>query len=75
LALPELLPNDDLIAGVDPVKLEHVLGDVQTDRGNLHPDGSPHVNRQRRSPYGTSTLGAGKRTLDWQRRYLLEGAW
>src|SRR5262245_32726529 len=24
----------------DPVKLEHVLGDIQTDRGNLHVDGS-----------------------------------
>jgi hypothetical protein len=35
LAAPELLPNDDLFVGVDPVDLEHVLGDIQTDRGNL----------------------------------------
>src|ERR1700674_331039 len=59
LAAPELLPNDDLLVGVDPVDLEHVLGDIQTDRGNLHLDGSPHVIRLRRSLYGTSMPGAG----------------
>jgi hypothetical protein len=26
-----------------PVNLEHILGDIQTDCGNLHVDGSPHV--------------------------------
>ena len=40
LAAPELLPNEDLLAGVDPVNLEHVLGDIQTDRCNLHVDRS-----------------------------------
>jgi hypothetical protein len=45
LATPELLPDDDLLGRVDPVNLEHVLGDIQTDRGNLHVDGSPHVIR------------------------------
>jgi hypothetical protein len=25
---------------IDAVHLEHVLGDIQTDRGNLHVDGS-----------------------------------
>ena len=40
LAAPQLLPNDDLLGRVDPVNLEHVLGDIQTDRGNLHVDGS-----------------------------------
>jgi hypothetical protein len=40
LAAPELLPNEDLLAAVDPVNLEHVLGDIQTDRANLHVDGS-----------------------------------
>jgi hypothetical protein len=59
LAAPELLPNDDLLIGVDPVNLEHVLGDIQTDRGNLHLDGSPHVIRLRRSLFGTSMPGAG----------------
>jgi hypothetical protein len=39
--------------------LKHVLGDIQTDRGNLHLDGSLHAIRQRRSPYGTSMPGAG----------------
>ena len=32
-------------ARIDAVDLEHVLGDIQTDRGNLHLDGSPHVIR------------------------------
>jgi hypothetical protein len=27
------------------VNLKHVLGDIHTDRGNLHLDGSPHVIR------------------------------
>jgi hypothetical protein len=27
------------------VDLEYVLRDIQTGRGNLHPDGSPHVIR------------------------------
>src|SRR5215471_21608878 len=45
LAAPELLPDNDLLVGVDAVDLKHVLGDIQTDRGNLHLDGSPHVIR------------------------------
>ena len=40
LAPSELLPDDDLLGRVDAVNLEHVLGDIQTDRGNLHVDGS-----------------------------------
>jgi hypothetical protein len=32
-----------------PTRLEDVLGDIQTDRGNLHVDGSPHVIRLRRT--------------------------
>jgi len=59
LAAPELLPNDDFLGRIDPVNLKHVLGDIQTDRGNLHLDGSPHVIRLRRSLYGTSMPGAG----------------
>jgi hypothetical protein len=35
-----LLTNDDLFSRVDAMDLEHVLGDIQTDRGNLHVDGS-----------------------------------
>src|SRR6266567_3165393 len=53
------VPNDDFLGRIDPVNLKHVLGDIQTDRGNLHLDGSPHVIRLRRSLYGTSTPGAG----------------
>ncbi len=40
LAAPKLLPNDHLLGRVDPVNLKHVLGDIQTDRGDLHVDGS-----------------------------------
>ena len=40
LAPPKLLSNDDLLSCIDPVNLEHVLGDIQTERGDLHVDGS-----------------------------------
>ena len=40
LAAPKLLPNDDLLGRVNPMNLEHVLGDIQTDRGDLHVDDS-----------------------------------
>ena len=40
LAAAKLLPDDDLLGRIDPVDLEHVLGDIQTDRGNLHVEGS-----------------------------------
>ena len=40
LAAPQLLTNDDLFSRVDAMDLEHVLGDIQTDRGNLHVDRS-----------------------------------
>jgi len=59
LAAPQLLANHDLLGRVDPVNLEYVLGDIQPDRGSLHLDGSLHVIRLRRSPYGTSMPGAG----------------
>jgi hypothetical protein len=59
LAAPQSLSHNHLLLGVDPVDLKHVLGDIQTDRGNLHLDGSPHVIRLRRSLYGTSMPGAG----------------
>ena len=44
----------DLFGRVDAMDLERVLGDIQTDRGNLHVDGLPNVIRMQRSPYGTS---------------------
>src|SRR5450631_3530664 len=59
LAAAKLLSDDDLLGRVDAVNLKYVLGDIQTDRGNLHVDGSPHVIRLRRSLYGTSMPGAG----------------
>ena len=41
LAALELLSGDDLFLCVDAVNLKNVLGYIQTDRGNLHVDGSP----------------------------------
>jgi hypothetical protein len=35
-----LITTFSLLVGVNAVDLEHVLGDIQTDRGNLHVDGS-----------------------------------
>jgi hypothetical protein len=40
LTATKLLPNDNLLGRIDAVDLDHVLGDIQTDRGNLHVDGS-----------------------------------
>jgi hypothetical protein len=41
------------------VNLEYVLGEIQTDRGNFHVDGSPHVIRLRRTTLWHSMPGAG----------------
>ena len=49
LAAPQLLANDDPLGRVDPVNLKHVLCDIQTDRGNLHVDGSPQCGALRRN--------------------------
>ena len=40
LTAAKLLPDDDLLGRINAVDLEHVLGDIQTDCGNLHVDGS-----------------------------------
>jgi hypothetical protein len=40
LTAAKLLPDDHLLGTVDPVDLEHVLGNIETNRGNLHVDGS-----------------------------------
>ena len=40
LAPSEPFPDDDLFGRVDPVDLEHILGDIQADRRNLHVEGS-----------------------------------
>src|SRR5262245_2445274 len=40
---------------------QHVLGDIQTDRGNLHVDGSPHVIRFRRNTLWHFDAGSGRR--------------
>ena len=59
LAAAKLLPDDDLLGRINAVNLEHVLGDIQTDRGNLHVDGSSHVIRLRRTTLWHSMPGAG----------------
>jgi hypothetical protein len=69
LAAPQLPSHNHLLPGVDAVDLKHVLGDIQTDRGNLHLDGSPHVIRyndhpmalrcRERAPSTTSKIGIG----------------
>ncbi len=40
LATPQLLAHNDRLVAIYGVNLEHVLGDILTDRGNLHLDGS-----------------------------------
>ena len=40
LAAPELLSNHNLFGRVDPVDLERVLGDIQTDGGDLYVEGA-----------------------------------
>ena len=59
LAATELISDDNLLGRINTVNLEYVLGDIQSDRGDLHVDGSPDVIRSQRLPYGSSMLGAG----------------
>src|ERR1700730_630444 len=61
LAAAKLLSNDDLLGLVNPVNLKHVLGYIQTDRGNLHVDGSTHVIRLLRTTLWHSNAGSGRR--------------
>ena len=44
------------------MNLEHVLGDIQTDRGNLHVDGSPDVIRLQRTTLWHLEAGSGPST-------------
>src|SRR5258707_5253388 len=61
LAAAKLLSDDDLLGRVNAVNLKHVLGDIQTDRGNLHVDGFPHVIRLRRTTLWHFDAGSGRR--------------
>src|SRR4029453_3490317 len=71
LAAAKLLSDDDLLGRVNAVNLKHVLGDIQTDRGNLHVDGSPDVIRLRRTTLWHLDAGSGRRpphqTWKWHR--------
>jgi hypothetical protein len=40
LAAPEPLADNDPLVDIDAMNLEHVLGDIQPNRGNLHVAGS-----------------------------------
>ena len=42
MAVPQFLLNDDLLAGVDPVNLKHVLGDIQI-RTTWNADATPQT--------------------------------
>src|SRR5690348_3766527 len=61
LAAAKLLSDDDLLGRVNAVNLKHVLGDIQTDRGNLHVDSSPDVIRLRRTTLWHLDAGSGRR--------------
>src|SRR4029453_14936069 len=68
LAAAKLVSADDLLGRVNAVNLKHVLGDIQTDRGNLHVDGSPDVIRLRRTTLWHLDAGSGRRPPHQQRK-------
>src|SRR6478735_9501394 len=70
LAAAKLLSDDDLLGPVNAVNLEHVLGDIQTDRGNLHVDGSPDVIRLRRTTLWHFDAGNGRRPPHQNRTFV-----
>src|SRR6516225_3057062 len=61
-AAPQPPANDNMPVCVDTVDLEPVLGEIQTDRGNLHVDGSSRCGVHRRPRCGASMPGAGPST-------------
>src|SRR5262245_4677502 len=61
LAAAELLPDDDLLGRINAVYLEHVLGEIQTDRGNLYVDGSSCDSSNNDHPTAVSMPGSGRR--------------
>jgi hypothetical protein len=40
LTAAQLFPDDNLLGRINTVNLEHVLGEIQTNRGDLHVEGS-----------------------------------
>jgi len=52
------------------VNLKYVLGDIQTDRGNLHVDGSPDVIRLRRTTLWHLDAGSGRRPPHQSRTHV-----
>src|SRR6185295_19821626 len=61
LAAPQLLRQHHLALGTDAVRLKHVLGEIQTDRANLHVDGSLMVIRSTTTTLWHFDAGSGRR--------------
>jgi hypothetical protein len=61
LAATKLTSDNNLLGRIDAVNLEYILGDIQTDRGNLHVDGSPHVIRLTTITLWHFDAGSGRR--------------
>src|SRR5207248_5693989 len=61
LAAPQLLLQHHLALGTDAVRLKHVLGEIQTDRANLHVDGSLMVIRSTTTTLWHFDAGSGRR--------------
>src|SRR5438270_2828455 len=72
LAAAQPLPNNNLVAAVDPVNLAYVLRDIHTDCANLHVDGSPHVIRLRRTTLWHLDAGSGRRPPHQKRTFAVQ---
>src|SRR5262249_13120662 len=59
LATPELPPDGDLLGRINAVDLEHMLGEIQPHRGNLHVDGSSCDSSNYDHPTALQCRGAG----------------
>ena len=56
---PQLLPHDNLAAGVDAMDLEDALGEIETDRSNLHSGRFLLEVASQRPTYGAQTPDTG----------------
>jgi transposase len=71
LIAPHLPAQYGLPLPIDPMNLEHVLGDVEADRGNLHVDGSFPLmvtDSTILAHRDAARLGAVQRAIGWRRR-------
>jgi hypothetical protein len=75
LTAPQLAPDHNIAVGIDTVRLEHGLGEINADRGSLHVDGTSwgvlrlamntlwHIRCRERAPSTQSKLHTGSRQL------------